>query len=290
MGKIIANQQLIAAPPTGLLRYGLFTAAGGILPMETHVIASGLSFFSDHCGGAGAYDQTCAVSPTKPFEEGSDLMSADPFWVVARKRCGSVGRTGAEMQAAVRQQLATAEQQVVENVLWDGDGLGTALPTLTGTAGATIVTPAADGAGAAITALEEAFYDVYGYVGTIHVNTQAYAAVTYAQLVQRQGGAGALTTPIGSVWSFGSGYGITGPLEVAPEPGFVWAFMTGKTTIWRTEILPQPAPVQTLDRTLNQWDVVAERVYAVTWDCPDVFAVQVPLAAPGIAIVPVVPA
>jgi hypothetical protein len=288
MATIIDNNQLIAAPPVGLLRYGLFSAAGAILPMDTRIIASGLSFFADHCGDGATYDQTCTVNPVKPFNEGSDLMEADPFWVLARKRCGAVGRTGEEMLAAVRQLLGTREQQLVEEVVWDGGALTTATPTLTGS-GATIVVPGAAGAGAAIAALEEAFYDTYGYVGTIHVNTQAYAAAAYSELVERSNG-GVLTTPLGSVWSFGSGYGITGPADVAPAAGFVWAFMTGKTTIWRTEILPQPDPRQTLDRSLNQWDVVAERVYAVTWDCPEVVAVQVPIAAPAVATAPAVPA
>lgn len=289
MGKIITNRELIAAPTTTPLHYGLFTAAGAMLNMDNRIIASGLQFLVDHCEGAGAYDQTCAVSPTKPFTEGSDIMGADPYWVIARKRCGTVGRTAEEMQAAVRQQLLTGAQTVVENVLWDRDGLGTIFPTLTSDPGTVTVVPGAPGAGAAIAALEAAFYAEYGYTGTIHVNMSAYAAMTYANLVVQQGGAGQLRTPLGSVWSFGAGYGITGPAEVAPATGFVWAFMTGSTTIWRSGVLPQPDPRQTLDRTANQWDTVAEEVFAATWDCPAIFAVQVPIAAPSVAVTPDVP-
>lgn len=289
MGKIITNREIIAAPTVGALHYGLFTAAASVQQMTNRIVGSGLQFLVDHCEGAGAYDQTCAVSPIKPFTEGSDIMGADPFWVIARKRCGSVGRSAEEMQAAVRQQLLTGAQTVVENVLWDGDGLGTIFPTLTGTAGAVTVVPSATGAGAAIAALEAAFYNEYGYTGTIHVNTAAYAAAAYSDLIVQQGGAGQLRTPLGSVWSFGAGYGVTGPAEVAPAAGFVWAFMTGATTIWRSGILPQPDPLQTFDRTFNQWDVLAEEVFAATWDCPAVFAVQVPIAAPAVATAPEVP-
>lgn len=270
--------QLVPTPPVSRLRYGLFTAAAGPLNLDIRGIASGIQFFSDHCGGAETYEQTCTVSPEKPFEEGTDLMAAEPFWVIARKRCGTVGRTESEMQAAVRQQLLTGEQQQVEAVLWDGNGTVTT-PTLTG-AGATTVVPTVPGFGSAIAALEEAFYDVYGYTGTIHVNTLAYAEAAYAQLIERDGPQ--LKTPLGSVWSFGPGYGITGPDDVAPAAGFVWAFITGQVTMWRTDVLPQPPARQTLDRTLNQWDVLAERVYALTWDCPDVFAVQVPITAPSV--------
>jgi hypothetical protein len=288
MGKIITNRELIEAPAIAPLRYGLFTAARGAT-LTTRMIGSGLQFLSDHCGGAELYDQTCEVSPTKEFTEGSDLMGADPYWIVARKRCGTVGRTGTEMLSAVRQQLISAEQTLVESVVWDGAGVAGATPTLTG-AGATVVTPGAPGAGAAIAALEEAFYDVSGYQGVIHINMRGYAAIRYAGLMDpAERVAGVYKTPMGTSLSIGSGYGITGPAGVAPAAGFVWAFMTSPITVWRSGILPQPDPRQTLDRTLNQWDVVAEEVFAHTWDCPDVFAVQVPIAAPATAATPAVP-
>jgi hypothetical protein len=289
MGKIVSNRELIATPAVGQRRYGLFDAVASSNTMPTRMIASGLQFLTDHCDPAVAYDQTCEVSPVKPFTEGSDLMGADPFWVIARKRCGTVGRTAEEMRTAVARQLEAQAQTVVEEVLWDGGGLATipAAQTLTGS-GATIVTPTAPGAGAAVAALEAAFYAMVGYRGVIHVNTAAYAAVEYAQLSDPAGGAGTLRTPLGSTWSFGAGYDVTGPAGVAPAAGFVWAFMTPPVHMWSADI-PQPDARQTLDRTLNQWDVVAERVYALTWDCPMVFAVQIPVAAPAVATAPAVP-
>lgn len=288
MGKIITNQQLITAPPTTPLHYGLFTAVSSVQTMDARIIASGGQFLADHCGSAQLYNQTCIESPTKTFEQGSDLMAFDPFWVVARKRCGSVGRTAEEMLTAVREQLLTDEQTRVEEGLWGGTVVPVE-PNLTGHVGTTTVTSPAPGFGTAIAALEEAFYSVYGYTGTIHVNMRAYAAAAYSQLIVRQGGAGVLRTPMNSAWSFGAGYGITGPAGAAPAAGFVWAFMTGAVHMWRSGVLPQPDPRQTFDRSLNQWDVVAEEVFGLTWDCPDVFAVQVPIAAPAVATAPAVP-
>jgi hypothetical protein len=253
-------------------------------------VASGLQFLVDHCEPGDVYEQTCAASPTKPVTEGSDLMGADPFWVIARKRCGTVGRTAAEMRTAVQEQLDAHAQTIVENVVWNGNGLGTIDPTLA-TSGATTVTPDAPGAGAAVAALEAAFYAASGFRGVIHVNTAAYAAAAYSNLVLHDlpGTSNRLNTPIGTTWSFGAGYPITGPDETPPAAGFVWAFITSPVTIWSTDV-PQPDPGQTLDRTLNQWDVVAERVYAATWDCPQTFAVQIPVAAPAVATAPEVPA
>lgn len=286
MGKIITNRHLIAAPPTGPLRYGLFSAAT-MLDLEVRGVGAGYQWTSDHCGDDSfVHDQTCELSPVKPFEEGTDTFGSDPFWVVARKRCGTVGRTAAEAQAAAMAQLATSEQTRVEDVLWTGGGLVGHEPVLTTAVGVTTVTPAAGGAGAAVAALEEAFYSVHGYVGTIHVNTAAYAAVRYAQLVERQGGAGVLRTPLGSSWAFGAGYDITGPAGAAPAAGSVWAFMTPPVTIWR-QLQDQVSATATLDRTLNQWDTVAERVYIAAYDCQDdVFAVEIPVAAPGVVTLP----
>ena len=282
MGKIITNRQVIEAPPVAQRRYGVFDAAR-MATLDVRGIASGLQFNVDHCDLANLYDQTCELNPTKEFIEGSDLMGADPYWIVARKRCGTVGRSAEDMLRAAREVLETSAQLRVEQAMWDSGALATVTPTLTG-AGATIVTPLAAGFGAAVAALEEAFYSVNGYIGTIHVNTAAYAAAAYAQLIERQGGAGQLKTPIGSVWSFGAGYGITGPADVAPAAGSVWLFMTSPVTIWRSGVLPQPDPRQTLDRTLNQWDTVAEEVFAHTWDCPEVFAVLAPIAAPAVTV------
>lgn len=286
MGKIITNRHEVEAPPIGQRRYGLFDVAAS-REMPRQVIASGLQFVVDHCGGnAEVYDQTCVASPEKTAHEGSDLVGADPFWIVARKRCGTVGRSGEDMLRAVREQLGTMEQTLVEDVFWDGGGLAIT-PTLTGS-GATVVVPTAPGAGAAISALEAAFYAVSGYSGVIHVNTVAEGALAYARMLDRRE-AGVWKTPKGTSVSLGDGYGLTGPAAAAPAAGFAWAFITAPVTMWRSGVLPQPDPRQTLDRTLNQWDVVAEEVFAVAYDCPEVFAVQIPLAAPATAATPAVP-
>lgn len=284
MASIITNNQLIAAPPTSPIRYGLFTAAQGPLVLDTRGIGSGLSFLTDHCGGAEVYDANCTTHPVKEFVEGSDLLEAEPFWIYSAKHCGAVGRTPEEMEQAIRTQLLAGEQTQVEGVVWDGGAVANS-PALT-TSGATVVTPLDTGAGAAIAALENAAYQVYGYNGMIHMNTQGYGALAYSNMLEHRGAQ--LTTPLGTVLSIGAGYGITGPADVAPDAGFVWAFMTSTTTVWRSEV-NVPDIRQTFNRTTNQYTALAERVYAVTWDCPETFAVQVPVAAPAVGTEPAVP-
>lgn len=279
---------LIEAPPVAPLRYGVFAAARVTdLSGEdaTRLWGAGYAYLTDHCGGALPYDDTCAVQPPKDPTEGSDLIEGDPFRVYAMKQCGSVGRTSEEIENAARQQLLSGEQSVVEAVMWDGSTLAAHAPTLTGAA-ATVVTPSASGAGAAIAALEQAAYDVYGYQGVIHLNTSGYAALAYSQLLNREGNL--WRTQAGSAVSFGSGYGVTGPADVLPAVGFVWAFMTSQVDIRRTGIWTPPSD-QVFDRTNNQRFSEAIRAYAFTWDCPEVFAVQVPVAAPAVATAPAVP-
>jgi hypothetical protein len=278
--------QLIETPSPGRLRYGLFNVVD-FRALSTRGVSAGTSFLTDHCGGAYAYDTDgCSANPVKPFVEGSDLREAEPFWVVSKKHCGTVGRSAAEMAAAAREQLAAGEQTVVESVLWDGGGLAAHAPTLTA-AGATTVVPTAAGAGAAVAALENAAYQMFGYEGVIHVNQQAYAALAYSGLLVRDGDV--WRTQLGTALSFGAGYDITGPAGVAPAAGFVWAFMTAAVHGARTEVMV-PDVTETLDRTANQWNATAERVYTLAYECPEVYAVQVPVAAPAVATAPAVPA
>lgn len=280
---ILSNPELIAAPAPGIPRYGLFNAATVLDDLDAPGIASGFQFPAEDCGVVRPYDANCDTNPSKTFDDGLDYMAAEPYWVYATRRCGTVGKTPQEIETSVRRKLAANEQHAVEEQLWGGTAVVTD-PALTTVAGVTTVTPTAPGAGAAIAALEAAFYDTYGYVGTIHVNTAAYGILAYAQLLYRQGGAGALTTLLGSVWSIGAGYGITGPAAAAPDAGSVWAFMTPPVLVRRSQVIV-PQVIETMDRSLNQYMALAERVYAHTWACDSVFAVQVPIAAPAVEAV-----
>jgi hypothetical protein len=287
---ILTNRNLTSTPAPGLTRYGLFTAATVTDDLGTRDIAAGFQFPALDCGfGVAVYDANCLTHPTKASTEGLAYVGGDPYWVYDRQRCATLGRTAAEVEDAVRRSLAAGEQTLVEGVLWDGGGILTDPDNALTSSGATIVTPVAPGAGAAISALEAAFYAVNGYVGTIHVNTVAEGALAYAQMLSRTGGAGVLTTPIGSRVSLGAGYNITGPADAAPDAGFVWAFMTSPVIVRRSPVVV-PDIWQTAERGVNQFNALAERVYAHAWTCPRVFAVQVPVAAPAVATAPAVPA
>lgn len=290
MATIITNRQLIDPPVNRRLRYGLFSAAT-VLDMPLRVITAGLQYYADDCGNFIAdYNQECGVDgPLKTATEGSELVGTDPYWLVNRVRCGTVGRTAQEIRAVAKGRLTAMEQWGVENRLWNGVAAQPGVLNLIGNVGTVTVTSPAPGAGTAISALETAFYQENGYVGTVHVNSVAEGALEYAGMLNPE--AGVYRTRLGTAVSLGAGYDITGPDGVAPAAGFVWAFITGYTAVWRStdDQIPQPDPQRTMDRVLNQWDVVGERVYAAAWACPEVFAVQVPIAAPATAATPAVP-
>jgi hypothetical protein len=280
MAAIITNAETVEAPSPGIQRYGLFNAATVTDDLDSRGIGTGFQFPAEDCGTVRAYDANCLTHPAKVFDEGLGYMEAEPYWVYATRQCGTVGTDAAAMERSVRRRLASGEQRAVEEQLWGAAG-SLATPSLTTATGVTtVVLPAGvTGSSAAIAALEDAFYDEYGYVGTIHIAMRAYGNLAYGNMLVRQNGV--LTTPVGSVWSIGAGYGITGPLGAAPAAGNVWAFMTPPVLIRRSSVMV-PDVLATMDRLQNQYMALAERVYAHTWVCDSVFAVEVPMSAPKV--------
>ena len=287
---ILTNREIVNAPAPGVRRYGVFDAATLTDDLSVREVASGFQFPDMDCSTDVAfYDANCATNPTKTFTEGMGYTGGDPYWLVAAQNCGTVGRTTAEIEETVRRAFANGEQTAVESMIWSGaaGAVTPVLPFLTDPAmPVTTVTPAAPGAGAAIAALENAFYNEYGYAGTIHMNQQGYAALVYAGIVQPagSGGAGVLTSQLRTRYSFGAGYGIDGPAGAAPAAGSVWAFITAQTIIRRSATVNVPDLLQTLNRTTNQYHAVAERVYAHAFACDIVMAVEVPIAAPAVTV------
>lgn len=290
MAVIIDNPQLVETPAVGPLRYGVFTAATVTDDLSARDIAAGFQFAAPDCGPVTMTEAPCAPADAvaKDMEEGLPYMEGLPYWLYSTRQCGILGRTQAELSASVRRRLTGGEQGQVEAAIW-GTGVLATTPSLTTDTGVVTVTPGAPGAGAAIAALEQSFYDAYGFVGTIHVNTAAYAALAYAELISDAPSAGVLRTPIGSLWSIGAGYGVDGPLGVEPVAGSVWAFMTPPVWIRRSTIITQDDFRAALDREFNQYVGLQERVYAHAWTCPVVHAVELPIAAPAVTTLAVGP-
>lgn len=245
---VIMPPQVVEAPQPRGLRYGLLTAATGPLDLpEPNGLAGGVTYDPTTCGHTHEIPMDCPPDGAveKVFDPGDEWVTALPFVVYATYQCGSVGYTDAQMDAKVRRRLANGEQTSAER-----EFAAALLAQATAQAA-----PDPTSIASVFGELEQWLYGdmQYGITGYLHApaRASAYAAQEY-QLVKD----GPLwKTPMGTIVVFGGGY---------PD-GLV--FITGQTTVYRAPDANVPPPRQTFDRVANQWMLLAEREYAVAYDC-----------------------
>ena len=244
--------QPIPGPEPRAVRYGLFAAALGPNDLKGHALAGGLIYEPVSCGFSRIYPAICHTDrpqKTKVFDEDNDQITALPFVVYATLQCGSAGHTRAEQEAKVRRRLANGEQTSAEA------GMATILDD-----GAVPLIPPGITLSDTIGELEQWLYGInptdqnYGFVGCLHCSPRIATYASEEDLIVQDGPL--LRTRMGTVWSFGGGY---------PDDGTV--YISGQPTIWRSADVYVPDPAQTFDRANNQWMLVAEREYAVAYDC-----------------------
>lgn len=239
---------VIEPPMPRPLRYGLFAAVGALLPLTDHQAGGGLIYEPNVCGVAHSWPMDCPddspeESPAeKVFDEVPLFVEAEPFVVYGSSTCGSAGTSAGKSERRARQNLENGEQFEVESAM------------AAVLASQDVILPASADIVEAVSALEQWLYGTaaYGRIGFIHASPDVAAAAASEHLWDRNGNQ--YVTPYGTIWSVGGGY---------PE-GTI--FISGEARVWRSEI-EVPDPIQTLDRTTNQWFTIAERVYAVGIDC-----------------------
>ena len=253
---------LVQGPEPLRRRYGLLTAASGPLDLPRNGGAGGVRYTSVNCGDAFAYPIMCAdqavSTPAKTIGDGDPEIEALPFAVVATMQCGSLGYTEAEFEAKVQRRLANGEQGAAEYALWTGNapnGTDLGITNLTDSAEDVSVADDQDIV-AVVSALEDYAYrdQAYGYTAYIHAPVAAAAFAAAAFLVVDDGQL--KRTPYGSIWVFGGGYPNDGGMHI-----------TGQVNVWRSAgVFTYPAD-QTMDRATNQRILIAEREYAIGYDC-----------------------
>lgn len=250
---IVPAPTVPAPEPLGL-RYGLLAAAAGPLDLPSPGgMGGGVTYDPVSCGGAHRIPMDC-VDPDDPeektFDPADDRVVGLPFVTYASLTCGSVGMPGDLPEAKVRRRLANGEQAQVEAEL--ADRLA-ALPATSVVSFDPTSLPAVFGA------LEQWLYGTdaeeqgYGNIGFIHAplrfGSQAF------RLGLRRDEVGRYRTTLGTVVVFGN-YGDGGVI-----------YITGHVTTWRA---PEPAVSprnQVLDRVTNQLYMLAEREWAIAYDC-----------------------
>ena len=264
----------IDAPPAPPAAYGLFSVAIGPTSLSEHGAGGGVQYQGDWCGDARLYPAPCdSTPPTKTFDPMDPVTTATPFKVYASLVCGTQTYTPEEMERRVRARLSAQEQAAAEAALWGadaGDPPGI-LQTLSSTtlADATNVVQG-------ISLLEQQLATCNtGHPGIIHIRPRSAAYLADRHQLWKDGSV--WRTQRGNLVSIGDGYSGLGPADEAPTATTDWFFATGRVLVWRSDDVLVPDPRETINKSTNQYNLIAERDYAIAVECC-VVAVEVTLA------------
>ena len=238
------------APSLTPPRFGLLSA-GELVDWNDPHLHNGVEFVPNASGAAaveGSYTDPY-VTPTLDTEV--PTVVSGPIPVVAGYNLPTTALTADEAAARARARLSAGEVAAVEKHLWeDADHplAGGAVPLATDAVSLV----------QAIGMIEDYFGARYGGTPVIHAPRQLGAYAAAEDVTVREGQK--MTTPLGSVWSFGN---YPGTLDGSG----VWLIATGQVQIRRSDITVHGADHATsLNRTSNRVRVSAHRTYIVTWD------------------------
>lgn len=238
--------EVVQGPAPRALRYGLFAAAAGPTDLpEPGGLSNGIQFEPISCGTADLVPVVCDdTPPEQTFDDGDAYVVAEPFIARSSYRCWSVGTSGQRVEAKVLQRLANGEQTVAEA------GMAVALDASAHHLGH--LSP--ESIRTVVGQLEQWLYGVatanYGRVGVLHASPRVAAFAAAAGLLKQDGPV--YVTPMGTVWSIGGGY---------PDGRI---YISGTAAVWRAA---KPSVVPSFDWPTNEYLYVADREYAVAFDC-----------------------
>lgn len=263
----IAPPIYVAPPVPDAARFGLFSVAT-MLGDEPDRWKVGVQFEPIPCDAADLASYHCddyneAGYPLS-IRDGEGLVEVEPFLVYGSYGCKTLSRPMEEAEQRARWHLQLGEERAVERAIAAG-GFGSA-PTFQG---ASDLTPA----GGAVSVvdgfalLEQLLGTDYGGVGVIHAPRLLSSAVSADGLVDRQGAR--LETLVGTFVVFGGGYDLAnvGPTGVAPADDEAWLYATSRPVIRRGPVYVTPDEDHYVQRSTNDVEIVAQRAYAVSWEC-----------------------
>lgn len=275
----------VEQPPVGSIRYGLWSAAVGPLPMPTHGEIGGVQYLEEHCG-VGHLWPAASCSPATlnsglfPLDGCDGTAIGLPFQAIATYKSGPWPYSEEEFTRRVRVRHQDNAQYVTEQAFWGGNadvqsvlassGLGFTNSDITPTPGTPVTIEYGVG-------LLEDFLAQYSYPGVFHARplVSPYATERLLSVPDKgsQAGSRKYLTPMGNQWSFGRGYSGNKPNNEASTPtaGTAYIQATGVVTVWQDpKIFTNPVQ-RSMDRSANQYQVTAQQAYALTVDCVAAF-------------------
>lgn len=236
--------------------------------------------------GDTTYDECLVVTGIGDVPEPSSktgnvdvtTRAATPFTAYARFDCSTVGYTTEEFARVGTAALTQSESWQIENAIWTGlaDDTPVVYPHLSASSiildaeGYTLqlatsipVTGAVDVA-TGLGLVEQSLADCHNGVGVIHVPVKALPTLDAHGLVRDRNGV--LKTLNGNIVAVGAGYPGTSPTGVDPGVGASWIYATGPMFLYRSQIRVIPYR-ESLNRSNNTVEMLAERTYVVGWDC-----------------------
>lgn len=262
----------VAPPVPGPLSFGLFSVSTMVPAGEDHW-QMGVQWEPVACGPNGIVsDCTCNVPGTaKTYRTGTDLVIATPFTVYGSFSCSPIGRLD-DAFARARAHLLAGEERAVELAIatqttHTSQALNsTTTVDITPTPG----TPVTVAQGTAL--LEQQIGSSSSGQGVILAARRdvLLAHRDHVLVAPRQGDNVLYTkllTPVAALAGFD---GKHGPSDTAAATGTSWMFATGGRPIIRRSAEPIMVTQQiadSLDRSVNNLRILAERTYTVGWDC-----------------------
>jgi hypothetical protein len=242
---------IVDAPQPLGRRYGLLTAAVGPIDLPAGRTGSAVITYEPvSCGTALSLPLDCVDQEDpeeKVFLEGDDWVEGSAFVAYSTWQCGSAG--AGDVEEKVRRRLVNGEQSAVEQHL----------ATVLAANAVTVPAPVSEHASSVVGALEQWLYGTsdggqgYGNVGYLHAPFRLASYLYQTGLIERDGPR--LRTKLGTIVVFGD----------YPDTGDI--YITGTTTVWRAPDVNVPPAAQVLNRTDNNYYMLAEREYAVAYEC-----------------------
>lgn len=262
----------VEATPAAAPRISLFQAATVI--DDNGRWQSGFEYAPETCIAGGGFNPCDPATSLDDIQANEPIVVVEPVGIWVGEKCSTLGADGRELEARVRRLLIARQPVLVEHELWTGalaqsyvdDGFDQYddNPRLTGVA-SDVVTQGATSVVRAIACLESGLADCGVDQGVIHVPAHVATFMVAAQLVRREGRL-LLTNARDTIVVPGGGYDGSGPDGQAAAVDSTWVYATGPVTVRLGVIDNQTVNAETVDRDINDAEVRALRLAAVSFD------------------------